>query len=358
MAKATKERVISDVVEQQEIASHEMPISKAVTNDRTVYRDPSTGQTGVVGVMDMRRAKQDGRPTDYRFHQRISMLYRRLRSTKTVPVTIINMLPIRLMVNSPLPELSRGVPACELDQSYAYYTWDSPIIEISLQEGQKIPLDYNPMMMAEEFMREYADIGGIMLYEGTAQEFDEDDRETKKAIFADEQERGIKWMLARTKQANDYWNTPQHAQSRNITELHKMCATRCMQFNRLGNKKPEWMDLERAASDLVTPCKSCGAEPAAGAARCRQCSFILDPIKAFQNQEIDEKHISLQRLTRAQVKELNISAFVAETVDERDARLSRGEDMPLSEYERKQLLATETAQAAQAAAAQRQAPTT
>jgi hypothetical protein len=348
MAKATKERVITDVVEQQEIASHEMPISKAVTNARSVYKDPTTGAVGVVGVMDTRRVVQDGRPTDYRFAQRISMIYRRLRSTKTVPVTIINTLPIRLMVNSPLAELSQGVPACELEQQYAYLTWVNPIIEISLQEGEKIPLDYNPMMMAEEFMREYAEIGGIMLYEGTVEEFEEDDRPEKISVFADQQERGIKWMLQKVKQANDFWNTPQHAQSRDITELHRICALRCMQFKRLGAKKPEWMDTERAAGDLVAPCKSCGAEPAAGAARCRQCGFIIDPIKAFQNQEIDEKHLSLQRLTRRQVEELHISAFVAETSDEREARLERGDDMPLSQYEQRQALAQAAQQPAQA----------
>jgi hypothetical protein len=344
MAKATKERVITDVVEQQEIASHEMPISKAVTNARSVYRDPQTGQVGVVGVMDKRQVVQDGRPTDYRYAQRISMIYRRLRSTKTVPVSIINMLPLRLMVNSPLSELSQGVPGCELDQPYAYLTWVNPIIEVSLQEGEKIPLDYNPMMMAEEFMREYATIGGIMLYEGTIEEFEEDERPEKAAVFSEELERGIKWMLAKVKQANDYWNTPQHAQSRDITELHRICATRCMQFKRLGNNKPEWMDTERAVGDLVAPCKSCGAEPAAGAARCRQCGFIIDPIKAFQNQEIDEKHLSLQRLTRAQVVELKISAFVAETADERDERLERGDDMPLSQYEQRQARLAQAAQ--------------
>ena len=249
---------------------------------------------------------------DYRFTQRISMIYRRLRSTKTVPVTILNTLPVRLMVNSPLAELSQGVPACELEQPYSYLTWVNPIIEISLQEGEKIPLDYNPMMMAEEFMREYAEIGGVMLYEGTIEEFEEDDRPEKNTVFADQQERGIKWMLARVKQANDFWNTPNHAQSRDITELHRTCATRCMQFNRLGNKKPEWMDIERAVGDLVAPCKSCGAEPAAGCAMCRMCGYVIDPIQAFKNQDINEKHISLQRLTRAQVKELKISAFVAE----------------------------------------------
>jgi hypothetical protein len=200
------------------------------------------------------------------------------------------------------------------------------------------------MMMAEEFMREYATIGGIMLYEGTIEEFEEDERPAKTAVFAEEQERGIKWMLEKVKQANDFWNTPQHAQSRNITEQHRICATRCMQFNRLGTKKPEWMDTERAAGDLVPPCKSCGAEPAAGAARCRQCGFIIDPIKAFQNQEIDEKHLSLQRLTRAQVVELKISAFVAETADERDARLERGDDMPLSLYEQRQARLAQAAQ--------------
>jgi hypothetical protein len=350
MAKPAKERIVTDVREQQEITSSSLPIADAVDQGyREIYRDPQTGLTALVGKLDQRRAIQQGRPVDYRFTQRMSMLRRRLRSTKNVPVTIINTLPIRLAVNSPLPALQQGVNACEMDKDFSFFTWMDSTIEVSLQEGQKIPLDYNPLMLAEEFMREYAQIGGVMIYEGTVEDFIEDERETTKKLFDDCMEAGLKWQLGKVKQANDYWNTPNHQLSINITELHRACATRCLVRGRIGNVKPAWMDMERAAADLIAPCKSCGAEPNKETARCRQCGYVIDPIKAFLAQDIDEKHIALERLTRAQVMDLHISDFVAETIDEREARLARGEAKPLSIFEMKQ-------QAALIVAAQQQHP--
>ena len=45
---------------------------------------------------------------------------------------------------------------------------------------------------------------------------------------------------------------------------------------------------------------------------------------------IDEQHTSLERLTRAEVESLGISAYVAETVDEKQARIKSGKPKPLS----------------------------
>lgn len=343
--------IITDVREQQELSSSALPISATVEQDfRYVHRDPQSGATALVGKLDQRRAIQQGRPVDYRFTQRMSMLRRRLRSTRSMPVTIINTLPLRLAVNSPLPALQQGVNPCEMDKDFNYFTWMDPVIEVSLQEGQKIPLDYNPLMLAEEYMREYAAIGGVMIYEGTVEDFieDLDDPEVRQSFDACT-EAGLKWQLSKVKQANDFWNTPDHRLSINITELHRACATRCQVKGRIGKTKPEWMDMERAATELVAACNSCGAEPFKGAARCRQCGFIIDPIKAFMNREIDEKHLSLQRLTRAQVEDLHISDFVAETADEAPARLARGEAMPLSVFEQRQILKDQAILAAQAA---------
>lgn len=342
MAKSAAKQIVTNVMEQQEIASSAFTsVADRIDSDyRYVHRDPLTGATAVVGA-ERQRAANAGRPYDYRFSQRMSMLKRRLRSTKTVPVTIINTLPLRLAVNSPLPALLQGVASCEMDKDFNYFTWMDPVIEVSLQEAQKIPLDYNPMMLAEEYLREYSTIGGVMLYEGTVEDFLEDSRPETRRMFEECTESGLKWQLSKVKQANDYWNSPNHQLSINITELHRACATRCMAKGRLGKSKPEWMDITREAAELVPPCDSCGAEPSRGAARCKQCGFIIDPIRAFMNREIDEKHIALTRLTRAQVEDLHISDFVAETSDERPARLARGEDMPLSVFEARQVLAQE-----------------
>jgi hypothetical protein len=354
MAKGkTAERIVTDVREQREIASEILPQSKAVVEDfNYIHRDPLSGATAAVGQLDKRRLAESGRPVDYRYNQRLGMLRRRLRSTRSMPVTIINTLPVRLAVNSPLPALQVGVMGCELDQDYTYFTWMDPVIEVSVQEGQKIPLDYNPLMMAEEYLREYSRTGGVMIYEGSLPDFQEEitDPQSEAArMFRKIEEDGIVWMLGRVRQANDYWNTPNHQLSNNITELHRACAARCMAKNRIGNQKPQWMDVTRELNEVTPPCGSCGAIPERAAARCRQCGYVIDPIKAFMIRDIDEKNVALQRLTRAQVEELNISDFVAETADERPERLARGDDMPLSVFEQR-VIARENAHLAAAQA--------
>jgi hypothetical protein len=305
----------------------------------------------------MRRAKNDGRPVDYRYNQRLGMLRRRLRSTHITPVTIINTLPFRLAVNSVIPALQQGVTACPMDKEYSYFTWMDPVIEVSVQEGQKIPLDYNPLMMAEEYLREYRTIGGVLLFEGTVEEFAEEishpQSATRKA-FEEADAQGLEWQLTRVRQANDYWNTPDHRMASNITELHRACASRCMLRGRLGNTKPEWMDITRAVQEVNPICPACSS-PQAGAdpARCKVCMHVINPAKAFVIGDIDEKNIALERLTRAQVEEMGISDFVAETIDEKPDRLRRGEEKPLSRFEyRKQ--AEERAAYAQIAAQQQQ----
>lgn len=341
MAKKTAERIVTDVREQREISSEILPQSKAVVEDfNYIHRDPLSGATAVVGQLDKRRLSESGRPVDYRYNQRLGMLRRRLRSTRSMPVTIINTLPVRLAVNSPLPALQVGVMGCELDQDYTYFTWMDPVIEVSMQEGQKIPLDYNPLMMAEEYLREYSRTGGVMIYEGTLEEFQDellDIQSEASRMYKKIEEDGIVWMLGRVRQGNEYWNTPDHRLAMNITELHRVCASRCLAKGRLGSQKPQWMDVTRELNEVTPPCGSCGAIPERAAARCRQCGYVIDPIKAFMIRDIDEKNVALQRLTRAQVEELNISDFVAETADERPDRLARGEEMPFSVFELKQM---------------------
>jgi hypothetical protein len=60
------------------------------------------------------------------------------------------------------------------------------------------------------------------------------------------------------------------------------------------------------------------------------CGYIIDPRRAYEIQAIGEDDLSLERLTRADVTEMGITDYVAETIDEKRSRLEIGAPKPLS----------------------------
>ena len=82
----------------------------------------------------------------------------------------------------------------------------------------------------------------------------------------------------------------------------------------------------------IPTCPKCQKPSEPGAPSCTNagCGYIIDPRKAYEISAIGEDHLSLERLTRADVKEMGISDYVAETVDEKHDRLMAGLPKPLS----------------------------
>lgn len=327
------------ISEQRELSSASSGALQSKVRQTIRVRD-NFGNEAAIAVVDgpvPGRAK--GRPQDFRFAQRLSMVHRRLRSSNIMPATIVNTLPVALAVNSPLPELAIRVNGCVDDQPYVSYTWAHAIIEVSVQDAQTIPNDYVPRMMAEEFVREYQQQGGVMLFEGSSAEFnaayDSEDPEIMREFNAAE-ERGIQWMIQQVSEAEAAWHTADHANARNITEKHRLCAIRLKLKGRLpANKTLEWMDLSRASSENLPSC-FCGTPRTASVVNCPNCGFIHDVARAFAHKLIDENHLALERLTREEVIALGVSAYVAETADEMPARLQAALPKPLSIFQQRQ----------------------
>jgi hypothetical protein len=297
-----------------------------------------------------------GRPQDPLFEQRSATMHRRLAHTKMQPATLINCLPVPLAVNSCMPELSRRVPACTLKDKFTAYCWAKPIVEVIMSEGVRTPIDYVPRQMAEEFEREYTGEngpGGVMIFDGTIDEFlaamEEEDAEVK-AAFEECNERAVVWMTAKYTDANNSWNTPNHQLAGNITHIHRDSASRLKHMGRLPeNVEPEWMDLKTQRQNATAPCPVCRTVPRPGAIICTtgSCNYVFDVAGAFQAKLIDENSLLLERLTRAQVEKLGVSAFVAETADEMEPRIRKGHAKPLSRVAQQQMADMAQAQAAQ-----------
>jgi hypothetical protein len=293
-----------------------------------------------------------GRPQDPLFRQRSATMQRRLAHSRTQPATLINCLPEPLAVNSCMPDLSRRIPSCKLNDEFTAYCWAAPVVEVIMSEGVRTPIDYVPRQMAEEFEREYTGEngpGGVMIFDGTIEEFldaKENDPETKQR-FADCVERAVVRMTTRYIDANNSWNTPNHQLSANITHIHRDAASRLKHLGRLPeNVEPEWMDLKTQQQNVSKPCPVCRTVPRPGAIICTtgSCNYVFDVAAAFEARLIDENSPLLERLTRAEVERLGVSAFVAETTDEIEARLRKGKTKPLSLVAQQQLREMQRAQ--------------
>jgi hypothetical protein len=276
-----------------------------------------------------------GRPQDPMYQQRESTMLRRLAHTGTQPATLVNFLPTRLGVNSAMPDLQRKIPACTLNDEFVAYCWNKPIIEAIMSEGVRTPIDYVPRQMAEEFLREYTmegGPGGVMIFDGTIEEFlvaKEREPQVQEAVELTKQQ-AIVWMMAKYQEAQNAWNTPNHQMSANITQIHRDCAARLKKLEQLGDHDPEWMDLKPTQASISTICPICRLQARPGQLVCTNCTYTFDVAGAFRAKLINEESLLLERLTRDQVEELGVSAYVAETSDEAPARMKKGLPRPLS----------------------------
>lgn len=327
-----------DVAEQQEIASAEHPLAGAVMKDRTALVRTPGGQTIPVGFMAEARRNESqtvaGQARDPQYDNALKSIHMRHEATGIQPATILNFLPIPLVVNSTMNGLSNvrikpAPKAADETDAFSFHIWHEPSIEVAYRgEGINQPVDFLPVQVAKAFVDEYKDFGGVVMFRGLP------DEETlaKPEIVRMISEARVKmhaWMLAKIDEANAEWNSPNRVGAKNIVELHRQCA---LQMKDLGliDGLPEWVTNPRSLKDVAEKCPNCKTLPNIGALECLECHYILDPTKAYLAGTITEEDGSLERLTRKQVEELGISAYVAETIDEKPERLKRGDPRPPS----------------------------
>jgi hypothetical protein len=306
--------------------------------------DPSTGviNTARTGYVPSQAAAMDGgivrgRAYDHAYMALKNAVLKRISATGLRPYTLVSFLPIPLIVCSPMESLRvRIAPAPHPEDvaagrayPFSWHTWDQPAIEVMERgENTKQPWEYHPIQLAQEFLEQYKEYGGIYLFEGymtkevmESDKFQEGTEACKEGMFV--------WMRSKIEEANAEWNSPNHMGAKNIVEYHRLCAMWLKQYGIIDNL-PEWITEARRLQDVQAKCPRCKNTPQAGALTCTVCNEILDPAQAFTEGFITEEHAALERLTRKQVEELGCSAFVAETADERPERVKQGLPRPLS----------------------------
>lgn len=274
---------------------------------------------------------QRGRPFSPQYFNTVMAMRNRHRATGVKPATVLNFLPIDLVVNGTMYSNVR-VPACPRGQLFTTYTfWDAAIVPMPLGEGITQPWDYMPIQLANEFVRANLERGGVVVLEGTPDTIDMESEAVQVAVH-DATEAMYAYMTRLVEEAEGFWNSTNHQFANSIVEKHRLASMVLMDARRL-TQAPAWLPVTRKEADVMEPCPICRNEPKKGALRCNSCSYVLLPAKAFMAGDIDEFDKSLERLTRAEVEELGVSAYVAETKDERPARLAAGSRKPMSHFE-------------------------
>lgn len=315
------------IQDQREISSGTKADSLGIASVR--HTVTHQGQTVVFGEYDPGKAK--GRAQDPEFETVLQSMRMRHAKTGISPATVINMLPLPLVVNSPMHTIGGvRIAACTgADKDFTAHVWHECAIEVRyIGEGINQPWDFLPIQLAEAFESEYYSMGGVVAIVGLPTEKNLSKPENEKKIF-EALDRMYVWMMGKIIEANALWNSPNHGLSAAIVEVHRVCAIRMFEIGKIP-ELPAWIQAVREQSAIEAKCPSCAIIPAAGAFRCISCNEILDPVAAFRNGSIQEDHASLERLTREEVEELGISAFVAETVDEKPLRLQEGRRKPKS----------------------------
>jgi hypothetical protein len=271
-----------------------------------------------------------GRPVDKRYAASKAMVMNRLNMTGWAQACVISCLPIQLHSDSTMEPLRKArVPAVKDGDEYSSLIFKNPHLEHS-QIGPDAPLacyDFQPIQLASEFQRVYEMQGGVFAFIGTAEDV-KNPNWVHKLTWEGIKARAVKYMEQMHREAQAY------ADQKNfyaIREPHRACIRRLHELGHLKNL-PAWLEKKNDVAVEYPVCGKCQKRAdSPHAVECERCRWILDPRKAYEIGAISEDHEALERLTRADVTEMGISAYVAETIDEKPKRLAMKITKPKSE---------------------------
>lgn len=291
---------------------------------------------GTVQVNNYDPGSAPGRAQDKQFKARLESMKQRHRATGTIPATIVNFLPYKLMVSSPDTCFTRGVPPATGDKPYATRTWTEPfIIAYNRGEQGREPFDIHPLQIAEAFVHENPR-GGVVVLPCTEKEVGDP---KYKDLLDREAQRAVALMEEFVSKGEFSYNETGY-----VDNVQKACAQRLFDLKIMA-QLPNWKPVSRKLHEVPVTCGSCGkTADSKFTVRCANCNYVIDPAKAYLDGIIGEDHESLERLTRAEVAKLGISDYVAETVDEKKERIKQGLQKPMSVAAHRALQAAEDAE--------------
>lgn len=184
------------------------------------------------------------------------------------PATIINMHPRPLEHNMGYMGHIR-VPARPNGQLYYRYLLEEYRIDSRDLGGAKYaPVPYMPIQLAKDFVRQFAEMGGVLCYEG--------DRPPRAEELEPATERLLEWYRRIFRAAQDQWSRrPQ----RSMIDDHMRSAAKTLLELGEVDKLPEWVDeTKKEARAHKKVCPQCGNDVKTAAKICTyaNCGFVFD----------------------------------------------------------------------------------
>jgi len=224
-------------------------------------------------------------------------------------------MPFPLNVNGVLHARLAGsdgnqVPACKVGESYAHFVIQDLHWAIR-DEGAGMdnvdnytPVAIVPMELAEDYSREFLDrmgVGGVIVYQG-----DENPESPGLTAKLEEARRARNvWLLRKVHEAETEWADTSGRGRKNITELHRKAAEVLLNIKMLKHQ-PAWLlAVNGENGELPDPCPGCGEVADRKAVVCKSCRYVFQPIDAYKAAMIEYDHMSMQRLTEEEWREVN-----------------------------------------------------
>ena len=285
--------------------------------------------------------KAMGRPTDPQYERNRASVQSRLNQVGVAHATVVTFLPVVLHTDSlliPSRDSNGKIGPPKDSEDFATFTFKDAFIEPG-RRGADSPLlatDWHPIQMANEFPRLYPQ--GVFAFRGIASDLTDKKwlattsteeghaGQTYGQVFESCRKAAVAWMQEHLRYGNE-----RDRQKQEPTLPQKAAARRLLHLGYI-KEMPKWVEQQRDTGIKIPVCPKCQKPSEPGAPSCTNagCGYIIDPRKAYEISAIGEDHHSLERLTRADVKEMGISDYVAETVDEKANRLAAGLPKPLS----------------------------
>jgi hypothetical protein len=306
--------------------------------------------------------KAMGRKTDPAFERSERSVKGRIRQLGTVPAVVVSFLPVELRSDSYLYPLKVAViKPPKGKEPYATYVFAEYFIDYTKQhvDSPTTAFEWAPIQMAMDFSG--TNPQGVFVFsapnvgpgETRAQlhariaEMLEDPEwkarvsyephhggMTYGAALEAKRQSAIAWMFEQVsrgttmdlgKRAYERPGLPQKASA------HRLFALGLIQV------LPAWVEQKHDLDVKPATCPQCARRCEPGAVSCTNpgCGglkgpYVLDPRKAYEIGAITEEDESLERLSRGTLKEMGISDYVAESQEEKLARLKSGGIRPKS----------------------------
>lgn len=286
-----------------------------------IARWPGMPQVEKDGTIIAGRSRQGIDEQTLRRLDKLVTLDRRLRRQGIRPATILNMNPYMLHVNGVLHS-DLDVAPCPKGRPYSMrvirdykYDWRDET------DDNWSPVEFVPIVLADEFTEQYRAHGGVVVFEGDGERINPLEVPAIVEMMKEAEQAQIAFARIKVREANNEWNTPNRQGARNIDDIHRALAW--LLHDKTGQELPEWIEKIPGQMGLGDPCPRCKTVPKSGAYACPSCGFIIDPVQAYEMGEITEDNPAMLRLSRAKLEELGVSELIEENLEERKARVKR-----------------------------------